>query len=152
MGPFRTKILAADPDKPMGLLDWQNYTFCFQNWFSSRQFYSCCLSLSINLGMDVIIEVHTKENFNKYRDMQNVLVGINNRNLNNMQVSISHSLSLTKNLKSKKNIICESGISSFEEFKSLVNKRFEIFLIGEYLMNSKKPSKELSALTNYRII
>ena len=98
--------------------------------------------LANELNLDVLIEVHNKEELLNIFDLDNVLIGINNRNLNTMKVDINNSIKLLDSLKTKPNLICESGIKSIDDIKKLLKVDFKSFLIGEFLMKSTNP-KEL---------
>ncbi len=103
--------------------------------------------LAKSLDLDVIIEVHSELNFQKYINNKDVLLGINNRNLKNMTVDINHVNKVAKE-HNKNNIICESGINSIALYKNLLDQGFKNFLIGEHFMKSKDIYKELKKFTN----
>ena len=104
------------------------------------------INLAKSIDLDVLIEVHSEENFIKFINKKKVLLGVNNRNLKNMVVDINHALKVVK--KNNKNyIICESGIKSFEQYQNLISQGFKNFLIGEYFMKSKDTKKELLKFT-----
>ncbi len=103
------------------------------------------------IGLDVLIEVHSEEHFLKFINKKNILLGVNNRNLNNMNVDINHALKIVKE-HNKNYIICESGIKSFEQYQNLISQGFKNFLIGEYFMKSKDTKKELLKFTNESLI
>lgn len=94
--------------------------------------------LSHELGLEVLLEIHTEEelkHFNKNID----LVGINNRNLKDFKVDLQHSVNL-KNLLPKETLsVAESGIYSIEDFRFLKEKGFDGFLMGEYFMRNENP-------------
>lgn len=94
--------------------------------------------LSQELGLEVLLEIHTEEelqHFNKNID----LVGINNRNLKDFKVDLQHSVNLKNQLPSGVLSIAESGIYSVEDFKFLKEKGFDGFLMGEYFMKNENP-------------
>ena len=66
------------------------------------------------------------------------IIGINNRNLQTLEISLNTSIELSKILSSHKNpIICESGINTTENIKFIVkNAKIYSFLIGESLLKS----------------
>lgn len=107
------------------------------------------IKVAKSLDLDVIVEVHSEEELKKYVNLKDVLIGINNRNLKNMEVNIAHSLKLTKYFQYNTNIICESGIDSYHRYKKLYDQNFRIFLIGEYFMKSNNPIHELESFLNY---
>ncbi|MAJ24343.1 MAG: indole-3-glycerol phosphate synthase 2 [Rickettsiales bacterium] len=108
------------------------------------------ISLANELDLDVIVEVHGKENFDSYYMKENILLGINNRNLKNMNVDVNHAISLADKC-AKNNLICESGISSFEQFQILVNEGFSNFLIGEHFMRNENIKHELLKFSSYQL-
>jgi indole-3-glycerol phosphate synthase len=92
-------------------------------------------------ALQVIIEVHTEDefkevlNFNKtYRDN---LIGINNRNLNDLKIDIHTTERLLQSRdKAKTIVISESGISTKEEIQFLKKAGADAFLIGTSIMES----------------
>ena len=107
------------------------------------------IKVAKSLDLDVIVEVHSEEELKKYINLKDVLIGINNRNLKNMNVNVNHSLGLAKYLSIKSNIICESGIESYQSYKNLYDQNFRVFLIGEYFMRSISPNIEIERFLNY---
>ena len=94
--------------------------------------------LSHELGLEVLLEIHTEEeleHFNKEID----LVGINNRNLKDFKVDLQHSVNLKNLLPQETLAVAESGIYNVEDFKFLREKGFDGFLMGEYFMKNEKP-------------
>ena len=94
--------------------------------------------LSHELGLEVLLEIHTEEelkHFNKDID----LVGINNRNLKDFKVDLQHSVNLKNLLPKEVLTVAESGIYSIEDFKFLKEKGFDGFLMGEYFMRNENP-------------
>ena len=108
--------------------------------FKIIEFYK----LAKELKLDVLIEVHNQEELDNVSEMEGVLIGINNRNLNTMKVHLNNSINIKNKLKSDINLICESGIGSIDDIKTLLKFKFRTFLIGEYLMRCDKPDKALN--------
>ena len=96
-------------------------------------------SLAHNLGLEVLLEVHTQEELNKYIPEIN-LVGINNRDLNTFQVDFENSIRLAAELPSETIKIAESGISDFKNIIELKKHDFKGFLIGENFMKTSNPA------------
>ena len=105
--------------------------------------------VAIKLDMSVIVEVHTVEEAKKALNFKNSLIGINNRNLKNLNVSLDMSLKLSKILNSHKNpLISESGINSTEDLKYILkNAKIHNFLIGESLLKSQNIGLKLKQFT-----
>ncbi|ROH98126.1 indole-3-glycerol phosphate synthase TrpC [Chryseobacterium daecheongense] len=96
--------------------------------------------LSHELGLEVLLEIHTEEELKHYNSKVD-LVGINNRNLKDFKVDLQHSVQL-KNLLPKETVsVAESGIYSIKDFNYLKEKGFDGFLMGEYFMKNKNPGK-----------
>lgn len=95
--------------------------------------------LAYQLELEVLLEVHNKEELEK-SDLGNVqMVGVNNRNLKTFEVSLETSKSLAKLIPEDKIKISESGISSVEAINSLKNFGYKGFLIGENFMKTSDP-------------
>ena len=104
--------------------------------------------LSHELGMEVLLEIHTESeltHFNKDID----LVGINNRNLKDFKVDLQHSVHLKNFLPKETLSVAESGIYSVEDFRFLKEKGFNGFLMGEYFMKNQNPGKAFEEFVNY---
>ena len=94
--------------------------------------------LSHELGLEVLLEIHTEDEL-KHCSENLDLVGINNRNLKDFKVDLEHSVNL-KNLLPKETLsVAESGIYSIEDFRFLKEKGFDGFLMGEYFMRNENP-------------
>ncbi len=93
-----------------------------------------------NLGLEVLMEVHTEEELDKVNEHLNV-VGVNNRNLKTFEVSIENSKILSEKIPSDFVKISESGISNVSAIKELKKYGFQGFLIGENFMKTSMPEK-----------
>ena len=94
-------------------------------------------NLAHELGLDVLIEVHNKQELDCALRMKSRLIGINNRNLNDFSVDIKNCIKLSNIDNSNKLFVAESGISNVDDI-SLIESESKIntFLIGEALINS----------------
>jgi len=92
-----------------------------------------------NLGLEVLFEVHSQKELEKYIPEIN-LVGINNRNLKTFEVDFENSIKLSKQLPSNTIKVAESGISDYKNIIELKKHGFEGFLIGENFMKTKNPA------------
>tara|TARA_B100001093_G_scaffold418080_1_gene409200 strand:- start:383 stop:1132 length:750 start_codon:yes stop_codon:yes gene_type:complete len=95
------------------------------------------VSKAEEINLDVLIEVHDEEELSRISKFQNVLVGVNNRNLKTFEVDLMNSVRLRKNYIGDQIFIAESGIKSNEDIKYLVSNDINVFLIGESLMRGK---------------
>ena len=80
---------------------------------------------------------------------ENSLIGINNRNLKTLDISLNTTIELSKILQTHKNpLISESGINSAKDIKFLIeNSKINNFLIGESLLRSADISQKLKQFT-----
>ncbi len=96
--------------------------------------------LANDLGMEVLLEIHGEDELDKIIPKIEV-VGINNRNLRTMEVSIQNSLDILPKLPSSVLKISESGIKTAEQLVQLKNAGFNGFLMGEFFMNHGRPEE-----------
>jgi len=104
---------------------------------------------SNDLNISTLIEVHTEKEAELALSFENSLIGINNRNLNTLKISLNESVKLSKILNSHKNpLISESGINSVEDIKFIIeNAKIYNFLIGESLLKSDDIGAKLKQFT-----
>ena len=76
------------------------------------------------------------------------IIGINNRNLNNLSVDINNTLKLIKKIPSDFTIVGESGIKKFQEIRLYNNAGVYNFLIGESILTSNNIKKKFDELLN----
>ena len=91
-----------------------------------------------DLNISTLIEVHSKNEAEAALSFENALIGINNRDLKTLNVSLKTTIELSKILKNHKlPLICESGIHSSENIKFIIKDAgIYNFLIGESLLKS----------------
>ncbi|GAA5090668.1 indole-3-glycerol phosphate synthase TrpC [Chryseobacterium ginsengisoli] len=97
--------------------------------------------LSHELGLEVLLEIHTEEELQHFNQKID-LVGINNRNLKDFKVDLQHSVNLKNQLPNDVLSVAESGIYNIEDFNFLKEKGFDGFLMGEYFMKHENPGKK----------
>jgi indole-3-glycerol phosphate synthase len=100
-------------------------------------------------GLQVLVEVHTGQEFAEVLKAKYGLVGINNRNLDNLQVDIANTERLLeKHGKGKSLIISESGISKPEDIQYLREAGADAFLVGTSIMDSGDVGAKVAELYN----
>ena len=102
-----------------------------------------------DLNISTLVEVHSAKEAEIALTFEDSIIGINNRNLKTLEVSLNTSVNLSKILHSHKNpLISESGIQSTEEIKFLIQKaKIYNFLIGESLLISDDIGSKLKKFT-----
>ena len=98
------------------------------------------------VSIDVLVEVHDKAELNCALDLDNDLIGINNRNLHNFETSLQTTLELKKYIPEGKLVITESGIHSIDDVKLMKSNGIFGFLVGETFMKAPKPGGKLKEL------
>lgn len=97
-------------------------------------------------GLDVLCEVHNREEAARVVDLGCDAVGVNNRNLRTFAVDLEVSLALTEHLPEGVVRVAESGIETAGDIARLRAAGFDAFLIGESLMRQSDPGSALAAL------
>lgn len=104
-----------------------------------------------NLEMEVLLETHTEEEFQEGVKSRADLIGINNRNLDTMQVDLRVTENILRNCeKNSKLVVSESGISGPGEVRHLRSIGVDAFLVGTSIMKSdniKEKVRELVTVT-----
>ncbi|MGC8778911.1 MAG: indole-3-glycerol phosphate synthase TrpC, partial [Candidatus Caldatribacteriaceae bacterium] len=98
------------------------------------------------LGMVPLVEVHDEEDLQKALRAQATVIGINNRDLATLEVSLETTLRLLPLVPSHVVVVSESGIRRREEIMMLRKCGVRAFLIGETLLTSSEPLEKLREL------
>ena len=105
------------------------------------------LEYAKNRGLEVLVEVHTEQEFGEVLKAKNDLVGINNRNLDTLQVDITNTEKLLKMYnKGESVIISESGICSPKDIQYLKTAGADAFLVGTSIMQTADIGAKISEL------
>ncbi|MDO1511871.1 indole-3-glycerol phosphate synthase TrpC [Maribacter confluentis] len=97
--------------------------------------------LAKSLGLEVLLEVHNEEELHKSIVPSLDMLGVNNRNLKNFEVSLNTSKTLSQLIPDDFVKVSESGISSIDAIKELRPYGYKGFLIGENFMKTNDPGK-----------
>jgi indole-3-glycerol phosphate synthase len=97
-------------------------------------------------GLEALVEVHDREELDRALRAGAHVVGVNNRNLKTMEVSLDTALSLAPALPEGVVAVAESGIRSGDDVRRLRQAGFSAFLVGESLMGAPDPGAALRSL------
>ena len=98
-------------------------------------------SLAKSLGLEVLLEIHSIEEFNKISNTDADIIGVNNRNLDTLDIDIENSIEMFEYIPSEFIKISESGISKVDSIIKLIKVGYDGFLIGENFMKTSKPGE-----------
>ncbi len=98
------------------------------------------------LALDALVEVHDGEELERALAVGADTIGVNNRNLKTMEVSLDTSLELAPRIPDNVVRISESGIRSSGDVKRLLDAGYGAFLVGESLLRRPDPGEALARL------
>jgi len=101
---------------------------------------------ALELGMDVLVEVHDAEELQRALALRLPLVGINNRNLHTFATTLQTTLDLLPQIPEDRIVVTESGIHEPADVTKLRAHNVNVFLVGEAFMRASDPGAELSRL------
>ncbi|PCI64466.1 MAG: indole-3-glycerol-phosphate synthase [Kordiimonadales bacterium] len=88
-------------------------------------------------GMDTLIEVHDAEELERALQLKSPLIGVNNRNLKTMKVSLDNTVSLVPTFPADRIAVAESGLKTQKDLETCQSVGADCFLIGETFMREK---------------
>jgi indole-3-glycerol phosphate synthase len=103
-------------------------------------------TLAIELGMDVLVEVHDGAELERALRIDAPLIGINNRSLRSFEVSLETTLTLRDRVPAERLLVTESGIHRPEDVARMRAAGVHAFLVGEAFMRAADPGAELRRL------
>ena len=98
--------------------------------------------------LKILLESHTKTEFENALKTDADIIGINNRNLDTLEINLATTQQILENFQKSKIILTESGIKSAEDVKFLRDCGADAFLIGTSIMKSSDIQKSVSELVN----
>ena len=104
------------------------------------------LELGRSLGMEPLVEVHTREEVGRAIAAGARIIGVNNRDLRDFNVRVETSLELVEAIPEDCIAVSESGLRTHDDLARLARAGFDAFLIGEFLMKEPDPAVPLRAL------
>jgi indole-3-glycerol phosphate synthase len=104
------------------------------------------LLLGRELGMEPLVEVHTREELDRALAAGARILGVNNRDLRTLEVRLETSFELIEAIPGECTAVCESGIRDASQIAALRKAGFDAFLVAEHLMTQPDPADGLLRL------
>lgn len=101
---------------------------------------------ALELGLDVLVEVHDAEELERALLLPNRLIGINNRNLHSFEVSLDTTFGLLNRIDKERIVVTESGINTIDDVAAMRGHGVDAFLVGEAFMRADNPGERLHDL------
>ncbi len=99
-------------------------------------------------GLQILLEVHTKQEFENALKTQADLIGINNRNLDTLEIDLKTTETILSGIEKSRPILSESGIDTPEDIQYLKKCGADAFLIGSSIMKSNNIEEQVRKLVN----
>ncbi|WP_046226713.1 indole-3-glycerol phosphate synthase TrpC [Paenibacillus dauci] len=108
------------------------------------------LAVAVSLGLDVLIEVHDRQELEivlaAEGAIEHGLIGVNNRDLKTFETSLSTTAELIQLLPEGVPLISESGIMSPDDIRYVAEAGAAGVLVGEYFMRQKDIAQAVKTL------
>lgn len=101
---------------------------------------------ALSLGLDILCEVHDREEIARATDLGFELIGVNSRDLRTFAVRSESLLELAIYLPSSALLVAESGIRTADDIARLQAAGYGAFLIGETFMRQPDPGAALALI------
>jgi indole-3-glycerol phosphate synthase len=99
-----------------------------------------------SIDLDCLVEVHDAGELERALEAGSEVIGINNRNLDDMSVDIATTFELMPDVPAGKTVVAESGISGRAELEELDRVGVDAVLIGGALMSASDPEAKTREL------
>lgn len=107
------------------------------------------INLTMRLGMDALVEIHSREELDRALGAGAGIIGINNRNLDTLATTVQTTLELAPLVPKGVTVVSESGISGRKDIEMLMAAGVHAFLIGETLMRAPEIDLKLRELLGH---
>src|SRR5262245_18151202 len=101
---------------------------------------------AVQVGLDVLVEVHNTTELMIAADAGARIVGVNNRNLRTLEVDVKASDELIAAMPPEVIAVSESGLKAAADLTRLRGLGYQAFLIGERFMTDANPGEALGEL------
>lgn len=94
------------------------------------------LAVCDGLGLSALVETHNEKEITSAAEAGARIIGVNNRNLRDFSVDLANAGKQKTHIPENAIFVAESGVSSIEDARSLIEAGADALLIGEALMRS----------------
>ncbi len=102
--------------------------------------------ITLELGMDVLVEVHDREELERAMFLRTPLIGINNRDLHTFKTDLETTINLLTDVFPDRTVVTESGIHTPQQIMMLRQHNVNAFLVGEAFMSASDPGEKLKEM------
>ena len=99
-------------------------------------------------GLKILLESHTRAEFENSLKTEADVLGINNRNLDTLELDINNTKKILENYEKSRIVISESGIETPDDIRFLHNCGADAFLVGSSIMKSDNIQEDVSKLVS----
>ncbi len=117
---------------------------------SSNQINELTISAK-ETDMEVLLELHSIDEFQKIDFNLNQIIGINNRDLRTFKVDLDSTKEISKLIPKENLLVAESGIKTKEDLEFIKETKAKAILIGEHLMASQNIGEKVKELKEWCI-
>lgn len=101
---------------------------------------------SLELGLDVLVEVHNAQELERGLRLDMPMIGINNRNLRDFSTSLNTTIDLLDSIPEGIVVVTESGIHAPQDIALMREHKVNSFLVGEAFMRADEPGQRMADL------
>ncbi len=101
---------------------------------------------ALSCGLDVLVEVHTREELDRALEIDPVLLGINNRNLTTIEVDLATTEELSEEVPEGVILVSESGLKTRADAQRVFDAGCQAILVGETLMRTGDVAGQVAEL------
>ena len=99
-------------------------------------------------GLKILLESYTKDEFQNSLKTDADILGINNRNLDTLEIDINNTKKILETFDKSRMVISESGVETPEDIRFLHNCGASAFLVGSSIMKSDNIEEHVNQLVN----
>jgi indole-3-glycerol phosphate synthase len=99
------------------------------------------------LDLDSVVEVHDERDLERALELNADVIGINNRNLDDLSVDVETTHELMPDVPAGKTVVAESGYEHREQIEELERIGVDAVLVGSALMRAGDPEARVRELT-----